>query len=37
VRSLEVARESAMPAYEKQLTNDEIADLLAYLLTLRKP
>jgi putative heme-binding domain-containing protein len=37
VRTLEVARESAMPAYEGKLTNDEIADVLAYLLTLRKP
>jgi mono/diheme cytochrome c family protein len=36
VRSLDVSKESAMPAYEKELTNDEIADVLAYLLTLRK-
>ena len=37
VRSFEVARESAMPAYEGRLTDDEIADVLAYLLTLRRP
>jgi putative heme-binding domain-containing protein len=36
VRSLDVARESAMPAYSGRLTDNEIADVVAYLLTLRK-
>ena len=37
LRSFEVITESAMPAYEGRLTDDEIADLLAYLLTLKTP
>lgn len=37
LRSFEVVRESAMPAYAGRLSDDEIADVLAYLLTLRKP
>ena len=36
VRSFNVARESAMPAYAAKLTDNEIADVVAYLLTLRK-
>ena len=36
VRSFDVAKESAMPAYADKLSNDEIADVVAYLLTLRK-
>ena len=36
VRSFDVAKESAMPAYSDKLSNDEIADVVAYLLTLRK-
>jgi len=36
VRTLDVSTESAMPAYTGKLTNEEIADLVAYLLTLRK-
>ena len=37
VRSFDAARESAMPAYAAKLTDNEIADVVAYLLTLRKP
>jgi putative heme-binding domain-containing protein len=37
LRSIEIARESSMPAYAGRLTDEEIADLVAYLLTLRKP
>jgi putative heme-binding domain-containing protein len=36
VRSFDVVKESAMPAYAAKLSNDEIADVIAYLLTLRK-
>jgi putative heme-binding domain-containing protein len=36
VRSLDVAKESAMPAYAGKLSDDEIADVVAYLLTLRR-
>jgi putative heme-binding domain-containing protein len=36
VRSFDVAKESAMPAYAGKLSNDEIADVVAYLLTLRR-
>jgi putative heme-binding domain-containing protein len=36
LRSFEVVKESAMPAYAGRLTSDEIADVLGYLLTLRK-
>src|SRR5262245_41446501 len=36
VRSFDVAKESAMPAYVGKLTDTEIADVVAYLLTLRK-
>jgi putative heme-binding domain-containing protein len=35
VRSFDVVKESAMPAYAAKLSNDEIADVIAYLLTLR--
>jgi len=35
VRSFDVSRESAMPAYGGKLTDTEIADVVAYLLTLR--
>jgi putative heme-binding domain-containing protein len=35
IRTMEVATESTMPAYAGRLTDDEIADLVAYLLTLR--
>ncbi len=37
VQSFEVGTTSAMPAYAERLTADEIADLVAYLLTLREP
>lgn len=36
VRSFDVVTESAMPAYAAKLTDNEIADVVAYLLTLRK-
>jgi putative heme-binding domain-containing protein len=36
VRSFDVAMESAMPAYASKLSDAEIADVVAYLLTLRK-
>lgn len=35
IRTLDVATTSAMPAYADRLTDDEIADLVGYLLTLR--
>ena len=35
VRAFDVSRESAMPAYGGKLTDTEIADVVAYLLTLR--
>ena len=35
LRSIEIIRTSAMPSYEKTLTADEIADLIAYLLSLK--
>ena len=37
VRSFEVSATSSMPAYADRLTADEIADVVAYLLTLREP
>jgi putative heme-binding domain-containing protein len=36
VRSLDVVKESTMPAYAGKLTDNEIADVVAYLLTLRR-
>jgi cytochrome c oxidase cbb3-type subunit III len=36
VKSLDVAKESAMPSYAGKLSDEEIADVVAYLLTLRK-
>jgi putative heme-binding domain-containing protein len=36
VRSYEVTTESLMPAYAGKLTDGEIADVIAYLLTLRR-
>jgi len=36
VRSFDVVTESVMPAYAAKLSSDEIADVVAYLLTLRK-
>jgi putative heme-binding domain-containing protein len=36
MRSMDVAKESAMPAYAGKLTDSEIADVVAYLLTLRR-
>src|SRR5262245_35410318 len=36
VRSMDVAKESAMPTYAGKLTDAEIADVVAYLLTLRR-
>jgi len=37
VRRFDVTTESLMPAYAGRLTDAEIADVLAYLLTLRRP
>jgi putative heme-binding domain-containing protein len=37
VEVLEVSPKSSMPAYADRLTRDEIADVVAYLLTLREP
>jgi len=37
VRALDVEMRSPMPAYADRLTGDEIADVVAYLLTLREP
>jgi putative heme-binding domain-containing protein len=36
MRSMDVAKESAMPAYAGKLSDSEIADLVAYLMTLRR-
>jgi putative heme-binding domain-containing protein len=36
LRAFDVATESAMPAYAGKLTDEEIADVVAYLLTLRR-
>ena len=35
IRTLDVATTSTMPAYADRLTDEEIADLVGYLLTLR--
>ena len=35
-KSLDVVKESAMPSYAGKLTDEEIADVVAYLLTLRQ-
>jgi mono/diheme cytochrome c family protein len=35
LREYEVLRVSPMPSYKDKLTTDEIADVVAYLLTLR--
>jgi putative heme-binding domain-containing protein len=37
VRTFEVAKEPGMPAYAGRLTDEEIADVVAYLRTLRRP
>jgi putative heme-binding domain-containing protein len=37
VRTMNVDTKSTMPAYADRLTKDEIADVVAYLLTLREP
>lgn len=37
IRSLDVSTTSQMPSYQGRLTGDEIADVVAYLLTLRTP
>jgi putative heme-binding domain-containing protein len=37
IRTFEIDAKSPMPAYADKLTADEIADLVAYLLTLRQP
>jgi len=37
IRTLVVDTTSPMPSYVTKLTADEIADVLAYLLTLREP
>jgi putative heme-binding domain-containing protein len=36
LRSFDVVKESAMPTYAGKLSDDEIADVVAYLLTLRR-
>ncbi len=37
IEVLDVATRSTMPAYADRLSADEIADTVAYLLTLREP
>jgi putative heme-binding domain-containing protein len=37
IRSYEVSTTSTMPSYANRLTADEVADLIAYLLTLKEP
>jgi mono/diheme cytochrome c family protein len=37
VRTFDVDSKSPMPGYAGRLTDDEIADVVAYLLTLRAP